>query len=305
MGRVVLGSFVAAIVCFVWGAVFWMSPLSDGAHARAPDGPAVADQLDAQLPETGTYLIPQPSVEREEQNRRQEEGPVMMIHFQKHGVDAMSAQTFVGGFMQMWATFFLVGLLMWMVVGRLPTWSDRTGFVAVFGMALVLWTRLGDIIWFHIPSEFTTMVGIYDLLAFVLGGGALALIVTPPESEEEDAREPEAPEPESRLRGAEPETGEETADRDEETADDDQDHDHEEDETADHDDEEDETADHDEETADDEDDDQPADDEEEEGGTADQDEDEEDETAEDEADKWEVAAEAVDEDDADDEKKNE
>lgn len=210
MVRVVGGSFVAAIVVFVWGALFWMSPLSDGATADAPDDRAVADQLRSELPESGTYLIPESSGDTEEWQKRQKAGPYAIVHFQRHGVDGMSTSTFVAGFLQQWVTFLLVGFLLFMVVGQLPEWIDRTGFVLTIALALAVWTHVGDAIWFHIPGSWAATMAIFDLVSWLAGGAVLAAFVKPPEDQREEADDSTSPVPP--VRGDEPDEDDDEVD---------------------------------------------------------------------------------------------
>ena len=51
MKRYVLGGLLAAIAMFVWGAVFWMSPVPTSVMQTATDDVALGQALKAQMSE--------------------------------------------------------------------------------------------------------------------------------------------------------------------------------------------------------------------------------------------------------------
>ena len=65
MEKLVTGSFLAAVAVFIFGAVYWTSPISSvGIHGAADDRVAQAI-LGETFPETGVYRVPGVSLSSE------------------------------------------------------------------------------------------------------------------------------------------------------------------------------------------------------------------------------------------------
>lgn len=64
MKKLMLGSFLAALAVFFFGAAFWMSPPTMKVFGTATQPDSFAKNLLDQLPATGAYLYPGPRARR-------------------------------------------------------------------------------------------------------------------------------------------------------------------------------------------------------------------------------------------------
>ena len=58
MKRFLLGTVIAAIAGFVWGAVFWMSPLPNNAIHQSKSDALLGAELQLTLDDSGVYYLP-------------------------------------------------------------------------------------------------------------------------------------------------------------------------------------------------------------------------------------------------------
>ena len=99
MMRIVLSSFVAAIVLFVFGAAFWTCPIPYAYVEKATVADAELSQvLRNALPNDGLYLVPSPAGDPEALQKLYRQGPVVTIHYHKDGVEPMAPAVLVQGF---------------------------------------------------------------------------------------------------------------------------------------------------------------------------------------------------------------
>lgn len=182
MKPLILGTLLASLAVFVWGALFWATPLSAPALQHAPDAPAVAATLAAQLPATGTYFLPDPAagaMDADAWAAQHRAGPLVTIHYRRAGAEPMSAATFALGFLQIAAAMLLVALLLRRVASALGGYGARVAFVVLLGVLGVVWSNLGQPIWYFYPWTYPLFTSLYDVVAFALGGAILARFVVP------------------------------------------------------------------------------------------------------------------------------
>jgi hypothetical protein len=142
MRNLIIGSLLAAVAMFIFGAVYWNSPaVSAGSRDIADDAAAQA------------VLI------------RHQPGPVA------------SAGKFAAGFLHEWVVCFLIGLLLMKVAPSLSDYGDRVRFVTAAGVVMAVFVNVGAVIWWRLPMAFQFAEGIYNVIAWFLAGMVLARFV--------------------------------------------------------------------------------------------------------------------------------
>src|SRR5262249_33656674 len=117
MVRVIVASLLAAVVLFVWGAVWWMAlPFAGWAMKPMPNEEAVVAALKTGLPDSGTYFSPygdQNATPEQEAAllERHRQGPLAQVIYIKDGVDPMAPAAFAVGFVQIVLTTLAAGVL--------------------------------------------------------------------------------------------------------------------------------------------------------------------------------------------------
>lgn len=179
MKQLTLGSLAAAVAMFIWGSIFWANPLPYTMLQQAPDDAAAGQALLAEFPETGTYLVPGLDHEPDILNDLHTGGPVAMLFIRREGANPMSASVFIGGFLHMLITAFLIALLLRGVVSALPHYKQRLLFVLAAGVTVAVWSNLGMPVWWHQPWTFHLLTAVYDVGAWLAAGAVLAYFIQP------------------------------------------------------------------------------------------------------------------------------
>lgn len=179
MKKVVVGSLLAAVAMFVWGAAYWMNPLPYAAAQRSADDRAAGQVLLQHFPNSGTYILPGLHHEPQTLAELHQRGPIAVIHLQRRGRPMMAASVFISGFLHYWITTLLIALLLSRALPALARYWTRVGFVAVAGLAAAFFTNVGHSIWWYQPWGWSLVTGIYDVTAWVVAGLVLAAYVKP------------------------------------------------------------------------------------------------------------------------------
>jgi hypothetical protein len=185
MQKLVTGSFLAAVAMFIFGAIYWTSPMSGlGIHDVADD--LVAQAILAEtFPETGVYWVPGMSLYAE--NPEQFEtlhitGPVAMVNIVHSPGAPMAPATFVYGFLHNLVACLLIGLLLSKAAPALATYGARVGFVLLAGVTTAFFVEIASVIWWRMPLLNQLVSALYDVLAWLLAGLILARFVVAPGS---------------------------------------------------------------------------------------------------------------------------
>jgi hypothetical protein len=185
MVRILVASLLAAILLFVWGAVWWMAlPFGGWAMRATPNEEAVGAVLKSNLPESGTYFFPfreQGATPEQEKAliERHKQGPLAQITYLKDGVDPMAPQAFAAGFAQMVLSTLLAAILLSLAAPALGSYPRRVGFVLLLALFAVATLILADIIWFHHPWAYPAMRAAFALSSWLLAALVLAAIIRP------------------------------------------------------------------------------------------------------------------------------
>lgn len=179
MGRLVVGSLLAAAALFVWGFLFWATPLSAPLTAHTGETTALAEALTAALPGSGVYYLPDPSAGEEVFLEAHRAGPIATIYYRQEGAEAMAPGVFLLGYLHMALSALLIGLLLRAAAPALPGYGRRVAFVVVAGVAANVWAHLGQPIWFFHPWGHPLGTAVYGIVAWGLAGLVLARFAVP------------------------------------------------------------------------------------------------------------------------------
>jgi hypothetical protein len=182
--RVVIGSFLAAVVFFFWGFLYWtVLPLAKVMMPKHPKEELVVAALDEHTPTTGVYFFPG-LVEGDDTGEKWAEahtrGPFGTIIFVKEGMDPSDGGTLSKGFLHGWTTCLLAAALLALSARNLPTYASRAGYVALLGVFAAVLVFASQAIWFGHPLPYTMFSAAYYILGMVWTGLVLAAIVQSP-----------------------------------------------------------------------------------------------------------------------------
>jgi hypothetical protein len=182
MIRIIWGSFVAAIAMFVIGFVFF-GPLGLNSLATrsVDDAPARAIQqvLKANLPQTGTYMIPN-DTRSNEQTAMYGNGPIATVHYNSGGfVAAMDPATIGKGFVFNFAIALLIGLALIGIDGRVTDSGSRARVAAIIGVAGSAFVHLGEPLYYHHDWPHFLYAFIADGLMLAAAGVIVAWFLKP------------------------------------------------------------------------------------------------------------------------------
>lgn len=178
MVKLVPASFTTAIVLFLWGFLFWATPLPYTQLPTSPDDATLTSALSTNLPQSGTYLLPSPLLDDDERMRLQAQGPTAMLFFRSEGTPSIGV-TMALGFLHMWITALALALLTKLLLRSLPRFWKRVMTITLIGVIVVFWSRIGPVIWWHHPADFQLITSLYDLGSWFLAGLITSMFIKP------------------------------------------------------------------------------------------------------------------------------
>jgi hypothetical protein len=188
-GRLVLGSFLGAVVIMMWGFLFWVvSPFSFSFIRTIPNEEIVTQILKDYIPETGVYYFPGMEMENLSQDKESAEriytekiqaGPVGQIFIRKEGVIPMNPMTFVYGFVHSFISALFVGLILLMTFPRFDSYGSRVLFIFLLGLFSAIWTSFSDPIWWHHPWGYHLLEASYSSGSWLFASFIMAGILRP------------------------------------------------------------------------------------------------------------------------------
>jgi len=173
MGRMILGTAIAAVVMYLFGFLYWGASLVPyGALKQAGDPHVAGQALLGQFPDRGTYMVPSPQNMATSPDLM-EKGPVAIIHMTAPaGRPAMDPAIMAGGFGMNLVVIVLLALLMQRLAPKLPAYGDKAllsiGLAAIAAIAI----HGGDAVWWQVPLPWKLVQGLYDF-AFLAGSGLI------------------------------------------------------------------------------------------------------------------------------------
>jgi hypothetical protein len=174
MIKLMFGSVVAAVAMMISGFIYFAGPVALVGFSSANDTQSAAVQsvLAANLPQTGTYLIPNPSTESG--TTLYGKGPVATVHYNSKGFSLETMDGMIWGL----ALYFVAAVLMAGALSqldrRVPDFKSRAVIVICFALACTALNILTDPIFSHQDWTFALFSFVGDVLIFCVGGLILA-----------------------------------------------------------------------------------------------------------------------------------
>jgi hypothetical protein len=192
MIKLLFGSFAAAIAMFFTGFLYFAGPFATVGYTSASEaqGAAVQSALAANLPETGTYLVPDPSTQSG--TTLYGKGPVASVHYNSRGFAAESVDGMLPGFILYLVVAFLMAGALSQLDRRVPDFKSRAVIVVCFALAASVLIVLGDPIWLHTDWRYAIYTFVGDVLMLSIAGLVLARWFMPTKAE---LTQPESAEP--------------------------------------------------------------------------------------------------------------
>jgi hypothetical protein len=149
MIKLAIGAFAAAVAMFVTGFIFFATPLGQIAFSGANETQSAAVQaaLAANLPQTGTYMVPDPSTQSGTTLYGQ--GPVATVHYNSKGFSLSDMSGIGYGFVQELIVCILLAGALSTLDRRIPDFASRAKIVVLFSVAASAMSNLGNPIWWH------------------------------------------------------------------------------------------------------------------------------------------------------------
>jgi hypothetical protein len=161
MFKLAIGSVAAAVAMFITGFLFFATPLGMIAYTGASDAQSASVQasLAANLPQTGTYMIPDPSTQAG--TIMFGKGPIATVHYNSHGFSVTDMSSVIWGFVQELIVCLVLAGALSHLDRRIPDFGSRARIVILFSIAAAGMIRLGDPVWNHQDWAY----GIYTFVA--------------------------------------------------------------------------------------------------------------------------------------------
>jgi hypothetical protein len=182
-GKMLLASFVAAIVMFIWGGLAHMVlGLGETGIKELPNEEAVITALQANLTEPGFYFFPglgmTPEMGKEEQKAAMEKwaaryqaGPNGILVYHPVGEQAMSIRQFLVQILTYWMGALIAAfLLSKAMAGRQMGFWQKVFFVGLIGLAAGVTAKVPEWNWYRFPSSFIIAAIVDGFVAFLVGG---------------------------------------------------------------------------------------------------------------------------------------
>jgi len=189
--RVLTAIIVGTALAFGWGAISWTSGIYGSAFKPLPGGGEIAARIDAATAGgEGAFIHPAPPqvADLNDQQRaiaedayaaEHRKGPLVMALVRRQGVDPMSANVLVRGFV---LEFFCVSLLA-AVMALAARYGMRVQHRLLLAALIPLFAVMGThaVYWnfLHLPDGYAIALFVDGLVAWLLAGVACALIIAP------------------------------------------------------------------------------------------------------------------------------
>jgi hypothetical protein len=183
MVRVLIGSIVAAVTMFILGFIFYATPLAS-MHVDALDNAQAAtvqQTLAANVPSTGTYVVPDPGTS--EQTVMYGQGPIATIHYNSGGFATTDAGALIGGLVLDFFAALLIGAALLGIDRRVPDFASRAKLVLLFSAAASAYMHLIEPIMYHHDWVHFIYLFIADFITLSAAGLVIARWFLPVKAE--------------------------------------------------------------------------------------------------------------------------
>jgi hypothetical protein len=170
------GGLVGGFAMYMVGFIFWGTPLSAIALAKAdPQASAAVQTVLAQSFTTtgsGTYVVPDASTP--EGTTLYGRGPIAMVHFNTAGYPVMDSKALIGGLVLALIAGIIVAAALRIAALGLTTFADRARVALLFAFAIPLYIDIGQPVFNHADWAFYIYSFICDFLGFAVAGLVIA-----------------------------------------------------------------------------------------------------------------------------------
>ncbi len=174
MIKLFFGSIVAAVAMFITGFLFFATPLQYLGSSRVTDtqNSAIQAALAANLPQTGTYMIPDTSTA--EGTVMYGKGPIATVHYNSKGFSTAAPDVLIGGFIHEFIICILLAAALSGLDRRIPDFASRAKLVVLYSVAASAFMHLGEPIWYHHDWPHFIYLFIGDTAMLIVAGLILA-----------------------------------------------------------------------------------------------------------------------------------
>jgi len=150
MIRVIIGAAAASVAMFVLGFIFFASGLQNLGTRNLGDieAGAVRQTLSANLPGTGTYIVPNPEGSAA-QTVMYGQGPIATVHYNTSGFAAEDMGGMIFGLVLNFIVALLIGTALIGIDRRVPDFGSRARVAVLVAIAATAYTHLGEPIYWH------------------------------------------------------------------------------------------------------------------------------------------------------------
>ena len=175
MVRVIIGAIPAAIAMFLLGFIFYATPLARLTTGAVDDTKAASVQasLSANLPETGTYVVPDPA-RSAAQGVMYGQGGIATIHYNTGRYTTVDLGALVVGFLLDFIVALLIGAGLIGIDRRVPDFASRGRLVVFIAVACAAYINLLGPIFYHYGWGHFIYRFIADALTLSVGGLIIA-----------------------------------------------------------------------------------------------------------------------------------
>lgn len=197
MARMVIGALLAAVAMFFIGFVFFgplgLNHIATGSVGDA-QAAAIQQSLSANLPNTGTFLVPSPE-SSPPQTVMYGQGPIATIHYNTAGFAAMDTQALGIGFVFDFVIALLIGIALLGINGRVPDFGSKARVAIIIAVAGAAFTHLGEPIYFHHDWPHFIYLFVADGLMLAAAGLIIAWFLSRSRASVAAVQRAESPEP--------------------------------------------------------------------------------------------------------------
>ena len=179
MKKTILAVIVTALVIYIWGFLYWgVSTLPYSSWRQAADDTLAQEILAEHFPESGAYFVPGFDHEQEALDTLYARGPTAFVHIRHGESSQVEPARMVAGlalnlaFVALLAAFFRIA--------GAKEFRDFARLSTVAGLAAVILTNVGDMIWWRISVEWKVWQLVYDYSLWLIAGHLLGIFMKKP-----------------------------------------------------------------------------------------------------------------------------
>ena len=174
MLKLAIGCVAAAVSMFLAGFVLFATPIGMIAYSTASESQnaAVQTALAANLPRTGTYMVPDPSTQSG--TTLFGKGPIATVHYNSSGFPVADMSVILNGFLQELIVCVLIAAALQGIASRVTDFVSRAQLVVLYSLATSALLCLGNPIWLHQDWAYNVYGFIANAIMLIVAGLVIA-----------------------------------------------------------------------------------------------------------------------------------